>query len=83
MELPGHYRFSNGLTGWCRTVLDGKAVSINYDDGSYTVVGHDHWLFQGATKVEEPDAAGLYHDRPAPTSGKIIPGKSRRIPRNS
>ena len=26
------------------------------------------------------DAAGLYHDRPI-TSEKIVPGKSRRIPR--
>lgn len=26
---------------------------------------------------------GLKHDRPAPTSGKVVPGKSRRIKRKA
>jgi hypothetical protein len=32
---------------------------------------------------EKADAAGLYHDRPPGIDGKVIPGKSRRIPRKA
>jgi hypothetical protein len=30
----------------------------------------------------QPDAAGLLHDTPGPTSGPAVPGNSQRIPRN-
>jgi hypothetical protein len=33
--------------------------------------------------AEKPDAAGLYHDRPPGSDGKVVPGKSRRIPYKS
>lgn len=49
--MRGHWKFADGKTGWCKPVLDGEAVSIDFDDGSYTVVPLGHWRLQGAVNL--------------------------------
>lgn len=53
MELFGHIRFADGSSGWCKKVLGGNAVAIEYDDGSYTVLPLEHWRFDDAKYVQE------------------------------
>lgn len=47
--MSGRYRFSDGRTGVCRPVLNGRGIAITFDDGHYTVFPVEHYYLKNAT----------------------------------
>lgn len=45
--MLGYFIFSDGRRGWCRPILDDRAVQIDFYNGGMTVLPKDHEYLVG------------------------------------